>query len=360
MAAFFELLHADFSIRRGLSKSALAHFTREFSVMLGAGQDIDRALLFLGEGNEDKRARRIIEDLRNRVRSGKSLAASLAEHPQVFSSLYISIARAGEAGGQLAAALARLADLLEREARLSASIQYTLIYPALLALASVGTIVLLLTQVLPQFTPMFEQAGAQLPGPTRFLLDLGSIVQHEGAWFLVGLLCAGLALYRTLREPGPRLALDRLVLRLPLVGTLMRRAEAARMMRILGTLLSNGVSLVSALAISRGVLGNLVAAGIVDAAATQVKAGAHLAVSLGAGRFFPIQTIHLLQLGEETGKLGEMALRAADIHDEQVHQSVERLVALLVPAITIFMGVVVAAIVGSLLVAMLSLNDLAV
>jgi general secretion pathway protein F len=146
----------------------------------------------------------------------------------------------------------------------------------------------------------------------------------------------------------------------PIAGTLMRRAEAARLTRTLGTLLSNGVSLVSALAISRGVLGNRLAVNILDAAATQVKAGSHLAGALGAGRFFPLQTIHLLQLGEETGKLGEMALRAADIHDDQVHQSVARLVALLVPAITIFMGVVVAGIVGSLLVAMLSLNDLAV
>jgi general secretion pathway protein F len=355
-----ELLHADFSIRRGLSKSTLASFTRELSVMLSAGQDIDRALVFLVEASDDKRARRTIEDLRNQVRGGKSLAASMGEHPQIFSSLYISLVRAGEASGQLAATLARLADLLERDSRLAASLHSALIYPALLALASVGTIVLLLTQVLPQFTPMFEQAGAKLPELTRFLLQLGDVVERDGAWVLLAGLCLILVLYRSLREPGPRLMVDRLVLRVPLVGTLLRRAEAARMTRTLGTLLSNGVSLVSALAISRGVLRNRVATKIVDAAATQIKAGAHLATSLGVGRFFPVQTIHLLQLGEETGKLGEMALRAADIHDDQVHQSVTRLVALLVPAITIFMGVVVAGIVGSLLVAMLSLNDLAV
>jgi general secretion pathway protein F len=355
-----EFLHADFSFGRGLPKSTLAHFTRELSVMLGAGQDIDRALLFLTEASEDKRARRVSEDLRNRVRGGKSLAASLAEHPQVFSRLYVSLVRAGEAGGQLAQALARLADLLEREARLTASVQSALIYPALLALAAVGTIVLLLTVVLPQFTPMFEQAGAQLPGPTRFLLNIGAVVQDDGGWFLVAVLCAVLIVYRALRQSGPRLIVDRLVLTMPILGVLIRRTQASRLTRTLGTLLSNGVGLVSALAIARGVLGNLVAAKIVDEAASQVKAGSHLAVALGAGRFFPLQTIHLLQLGEETGKLGEMALRAADIHDEQVHQSVERLIALLVPAITILMGVVVAGIVGSLLVAMLSLNDLAV
>jgi general secretion pathway protein F len=143
------------------------------------------------------------------------------------------------------------------------------------------------------------------------------------------------------------------------VGPLIRWVQAARLTRTLGTLLRNGVGLVPALVIARDVLGNLVAARLVDRATSEVKAGARLAASLAAGGFFPLQTIHLLRLGEETGRLGEMALRAADIHDDQVHHTVSRIVALLVPVITVVMGLVVAGIVGSLLVAMLSLNDLA-
>jgi general secretion pathway protein F len=304
--------------------------------------------------------RRIVSGLRDRVRGGKSLAAGMAEHPHVFSRLYISLVRASEAGGNLAEGLANLAEMLERESRLASSIRSALIYPALLVTAAVGTIALLLAYVLPQFTPIFEQAGAKLPGTTRALIEAGDIVRSDGAFLLVVLLCLALAAQRALREPGPRIALERLALRLPVLGVFVRRSQAAHLVRTLGTLLVNGVGLVAALAIARDVLGSRIAERAVDAAAVQVKAGGRLAAALAAHGFFPIQTIHLLQLGEETGTLGQMALRAAAIHDEQVRQSLQRMVTLLVPAITIVMGVIVAGIVGSLLTAMLSLNDLAI
>jgi general secretion pathway protein F len=354
-----EFLNADFALRRGLPKAAIAHVTRELSVMLEAGQDIDHALRFLVETSENGRAKRILQDLRDSVRGGKSLAASLAEHPQMFSRLYVSLVRAGEAGGKLAESLSHLADLLEREARLAATIQSALVYPALLVAASVGTIVLLLTYVLPQFTPIFAQAGAQLPTPTRVLIGIGDLVRKYGSMILIALLVLSLVAARALREPSPRMAAERALLYIPIVGPLIRRVQAARVMRTLGTLLRNGVGLVPALVIARDVLGNLMAAKLVDRATSDVKAGARLAAALAAGGFFPVQTIHLVRLGEETGKLADMALRAAEIHEEQVHHTISRLVALLVPVITVVMGLVVAGIVGSLLVAMLSLNDLA-
>lgn len=354
-----EFLNADFALRRGLPKAAIAHVTRELSVMLEAGQDIDHALRFLVETSENSRAKRILQDLRDSVRGGKSLAASLAEHPQMFSRLYVSLVRAGEAGGKLAESLSHLADLLEREARLAATIQSALVYPALLVAASVGTIVLLLTYVLPQFTPIFAQAGAQLPTPTRVLIGIGDLVRKYGSMILIALLALSLVAARALREPSPRMAAERALLYIPIVGPLIRRVQAARVMRTLGTLLRNGVGLVPALVIARDVLGNLMAAKLVDRATSDVKAGARLAAALAAGGFFPVQTIHLVRLGEETGKLADMALRAAEIHEGQVHHTISRLVALLVPVITVVMGLVVAGIVGSLLVAMLSLNDLA-
>jgi general secretion pathway protein F len=354
-----EFLHADVEFRRGLPKATIAHFTRELSVMLEAGQDIDHALRFLVETSANKRAREVLQALRDQVRGGKSLATSLAEHPRVFSRLYVSLVRAGEAGGRLAESLAHLAGLLERESRLAAAIQSALTYPILLVIASLGTIVLLLTYVLPQFTPIFAQAGAQLPTPTRLLIGIGDFFRDEGGVMLVICLALFLVAYRALREPHLRMAAERALLLVPVVGTLIRRVEAARLTRTLGTLLRNGVGLVPALGIARDVLGNLTAAKLVERAMSEVKAGARLASALSSGGFFPVQTIHLVQLGEETGKLAEMALRAADIHDEQVQQTVSRMVALLVPIITIVMGLVVAGIVGSLLVAMLSLNDLA-
>jgi general secretion pathway protein F len=356
---YFDFLRADISFERGLAKPLVARFTRELSVMLQAGQDVDHALRFLVETSENKRARSVLQALRDQVRGGKSLAASLADHPQVFSRLYVSLVRAGEMGGNLAEAFSQLADLLEREMRLQASIQSALIYPALLGLASAGTIVLLVSYVLPQFTPIFAQAGAQLPMATRILIGSGDVVRDYGLTMLMVLLAAFLVAHRALREPPVRLTAEHFVLRLPIAGPMIKRIEAARFTRTLGTLLRGGVGLVPALGIAHGVLGNLTAAKIVDSAIARVRAGQPLAPALKEGAFFPVQTIHLIALGEETGRLADMALRAAAIHDEQVHLAVGRMVSLLVPAVTIVMGLVVAAIVGSLLLAMLSLNDLA-
>jgi general secretion pathway protein F len=354
-----ELLHADLSVQRGVTRTVIAQFTRELSVMLHAGQDIDRALRFLVETTEHKRARLLLQQLRDQVRGGKSLAASLAEHPAVFSRLDVSLVRAGEAGGKLAEALAHLADLLERERRLAATVQSGLTYPVFLAVASLGTIILLLTYVLPNFTPIFAQAGAELPAATRILIGTGEIVRDDGIWILIALLCLALVAHRALRQPELRMTAERALLRVPVAGLLIRRVQAARLTRTLGTLLRNGVGLVIALGISRDVLGHLSARKIVDDAVGRVKSGERVATALAEHRFFPPQTIHLLQIGEETGQLAAMALRAADIHDEQVQMSVQRLVSLLVPIVTIVMGLIVAGIVGSLLVAMLSLNDLA-
>ena len=356
---FFAHLSVDLNFGRGLPQPAVAQFTRELAVMLEAGQDIDRALRFLVETSDSKSARKVMQSLRDQVRGGKSMAASLAEHPKSFSRLYVSLVRAGETGGQLASSLAHLADLMEREARLTATVQSALIYPALLAAASIGTIALLLTYVVPQFTPIFAQAGAELPLQTRILIGLGQYMQDYGAAMLaLGLALAFLA-WRLLQSGKARLAAERMLLKMPIIGGLIRGTQAARFTRTVGTLLQNGVGLVAALGISQGVLTSVLSERAVGDAISKVKEGSRLASALAVHAFFPLHTIHMLQLGEETGKLSEMALRAAVIHDDQVQQTVQRLVALMVPVITILMGIVVAAIVGSLLVAMLSLNDLA-
>lgn len=353
------LLQMDLTLKRGLSQAQVAQFTRELAVMLEAGQDIDRALRFLTETSDSKAAHRIMQSLRDQVRGGKSMAAALAEFPESFSRLYISLVRAGEAGGQLAGSLAHLADLMEREAKLTATVQSALIYPALLAVASIGTIVILLVYVVPQFTPIFAQAGADLPIQTQILIGMGDFLKTYGALMLALLLALGLLARRLLAEQKARLSAERTLLKLPVISSLVRATQAARFSRTLGTLLGNGVSLVSALAIAQGVLTSLIATNAVADSLAKVKEGGRLASALAVHAFFPLQTIHMLQLGEETGRLSEMALRVSVIHDDQIQQTVQRLVALMVPVITIVMGVIVAAIVGSLLVAMLSLNDLA-
>jgi general secretion pathway protein F len=353
-------LSLSFTVRgQALRTSEVTDLTRELATMLGAGQDLDRALRYLAETAPNRRVGRIVGVVRDQVRDGSALAAALAAQPRSFSRLYIGLVRAGEAGGTLAATLERLATLMERERSLTATVQSALIYPALLLVAAIGAVALLLTEVLPQFVPLFAENGASLPASTQFLIDAGQAVSDDGLAALAVLLALALAAHAALRRKGPRLMFDRALLAIPVAGGLAREAMAARFARTLGTLMQNGVALIPALGIVREVLGNEAGVQAVDRATTSAKGGAGLAGPLGDSRLFPPRLIHLLRLGEETAQLGPMALRAADIHEERTRLVTQRLVSLLTPAITIGMGAVIAGIVSSLLLAMLSLNDLA-
>ena len=354
-----DLLQIELRRSRGLDKTTLGEITRELAIMLAAGQDLDRALRFVVDNTRNARARVILGSVRDKVRSGSSLAAALAAEQRSFSKLYVGVVRAGEAGGTLPTTLDRLATLLERERSLSANLRSAMIYPALLVTAAVGSIFLLLDYVLPQFTPIFEQAGAELPAATRVLMTLGTVVGTAAPWLLLTLLAGALVARELLARPTYRLKFDRMLLHLPVAGGLLRETLAARFTRTLGSLLQNGVPLIPALGIARDALGNLAAAAAVDAAAVGAKGGAGLARPLAAAGLFPARTIHLLQLGEEAAQLASMSLKAAEIHDEQARLMVQRLVALAVPTITIVMGLAVAGIISALLTAMLSLNDLA-
>jgi general secretion pathway protein F len=356
---FGSLLHADFLPRGGLSAQQITDLTRELATMLAAGQDLDRALRYALETAPNARVRIVLTRIRDQVRDGAPLSTALSKEPASFSRLYVGMVRAGEASGRLAEALARLADLLERQRRVAAAVTSALIYPCLLLVAAVGAVTLLLTEVLPQFVPLFEQNGVQLPASTQLLIDVGAFVSNWGILmlllgFVLVLLCGA-----ALRRPGPRLMADRLLLRVPIFGPLQRELIAARFTRALGTLLVNGVALIPALGIARDALGNRVAMAALDRATQSARGGGSLAQPLADAAVFPARTIHLLRLGEENAQLGTMALHAAEIHEERSQISVQRLVAMMVPAITIAMGAVVAGIVASLLSAMLSLNNLA-
>ena len=353
------LLALEFGRGDALTRQDVTALLRELATMLGAGQDLDRALRFLVDTAANARIRRVASALRDAVRDGSALAAAMAAQPRSFSRLTIGLVRAGEAGGTLAPTLERLATLMERERSLAATVQSALIYPSLLLVAATGAIALLLTQVLPQFVPLFEQNGAQLPASTQMLIAAGDAVAAYGPATLLGLAVLLAAGRVALRRPGPRLAFDRLRLRLPVYGGLAREVMAARLCRTLGTLLENGVALIPTLAIVREVLGNEAGARGLDQAAVSARGGAGLAAPLEQTRLFPVRMIHLLRVGEETAQLGAMALRAAEIHEDRTRIVTQRLVSLLTPAITIVMGAVIAGIVSSLLLAMLSLNDLA-
>ena len=353
------LLNLELGRGEALSRTELTNITRELSIMLSAGQDIDRALRFLVDTAPNKRVAAVVGRIRDAVRDGSPLAAALATQPRSFPRLYIGLVRAGEAGGTLAPTLERLATLMERERSLASTVKSAMIYPAILVVAAIGSITLLLTEVLPQFVPLFRQNGASLPRSTQMLIDFGALVSDYGLWALLLLILAGVAVRQALQRPAMRLAADRLLLRVPVIGGLSREVLAARFTRTLGTLLTNGVPLIAALGIVAEAIGNRAGVAAVELATQSAKGGAGLSAPLAAAGIMPLRTIYLLRLGEETAQLGQMSLRAAEIHEEKTRLGVNRLVSLLVPAITIIMGAAVAAIVSSLLLAMLSLNDLA-
>lgn len=355
---FAGLLHLELGGKRNLDRNTVAEFTREIAIMLAAGQDVDRALRFVVDNVGNARARTLLGDVRDKVRSGSSLADAVAAYPQSFSRLYIGLVRAGEAGGTLPATLERLADMLERERKLAASIRASMLYPVILVVAAIGSIFLLLDYVLPQFAPIFEQAGAQLPVAARILVALGDVVGAGAPWALIVVAIIVLAARRVLAYPSLRLRIDRWLLHVPIIGMLLQETLAARLTRTLGTLLQNGVPLISALTLAKDALGNLAAQEAVETASLEAKAGRGLARPLREAGVFPARTVHLVQLGEEAAQLAGLSLKAADIHEERVRLMVQRLVALAVPIITITMGLAVAGIVGTLITTMLSLNDL--
>src|SRR6201988_3909617 len=205
-----DLLQIELGGARGLDKAALAEVTRELAIMLAAGQDLDRALRFVVENIRSARARVILGGVSDKVRSGSSLAAALAAEPRSFSKLYVGVVRAGEAGGTLPTTLDRLATLLERERSLSANLRSALIYPALLIVAAIGSIILLLDYVLPQFAPIFEQAGAEVPTATRVLMTTGTVVGAATPYLLAAILIAGIVARHLLTIPAYRIRFDRL------------------------------------------------------------------------------------------------------------------------------------------------------
>ena len=352
------LLQMDLGGRRGLRKQDVADLIRELATMLTAGQDLDRALRYMQE-TAPRRMRPTVTGLRDAVRDGSPLSVAMSRYPATFPAMPVGMVRAGEAGGNLGPTLSRIADLLDRQRALASTVTSALIYPAVLFLAMIGAVTLLLTEVLPQFVPMFEQSGVALPASTQFLITAGNFVQEDGLFLLLAILVLIVALRFALRQARVRLIVDRIVLSLPVIGGLTQEVLAARFTRVLGTLLHNGVALIPALAIVRDAMGNHAARSAVEQASVTARGGGSLTRDLEAAGVFPARAIHLLRLGEETAQLAPMALRAADIHEEKTRLATQRLTALLVPAMTILMGVAVGGIVASLMTAMLSLNNLA-
>ena len=344
--------------RRSMSAREVAEFTQQLATLLGAGLPLDRSLQVLLELAESDRVKRAMSEIRDKVRQGGSLSDALDEQHGAFNRLFINMVRAGEVGGSLDVTLARLSEYLERSRDLKDSVISALIYPVLLLMLAAGSLILLLVYVIPQFTPIFEELGGDLPLITKIVLGVGSVLQNF--WWLIALL-VGLAVWwfrRMLADAEKRFAWDTRVLAMRWVGDLVAKMETARLTRTLGTLLTNGVPLLSALSIARNVIANTVLRKDVGSAAREVKTGGGLARNLARDGHFPRLALQMISVGEETGQLDSMLLKVSDTYDNEVRNTIDRLLSVFTPVVTLFLAVLIGTIVLSVLLAILSVNDL--
>ncbi|MBZ4038433.1 type II secretion system protein XpsF [Novilysobacter selenitireducens] len=335
---------------RPFAGARLVQFTQQLATLLGAGQPLDRALTILLELPEDEAAKRTVTEVRDAVRGGSSLSTALERQHGTFSRLYVNMIRAGEAGGSLHETLARLADYLERSRALQGRVINALIYPAILLVMVGLSLLFLLGYVVPQFAQMYESLDAELPLFTQVVLGVGLFVRD---WWIVLVVVPVLALWwvdRKRRDPAFRERLDGWLLRRRFFGALVAKVETARLARTLGTLVRNGVPLMAALGIGRNVMGNRVLAADVAAAAEEVKNGVALSTALGRGKRFPRLALQMIQVGEESGALDTMLVKTAETFDHETQLALDRMLAALVPLVT----VVLAGVVGVVVLAVLT------
>lgn len=344
---------------RGVSRRSLALITGQLATLLHAGLALDESLGILADLLDRPREKQSLLTLREKISGGVTLADAMAAQPKVFPGFYVSMVRAGEAGASLEAVLGRLAEFLERSEAAKEHVKSALMYPLIVAVTCCLSIAVLMMFVVPRFRPLFEQAGSALPTSARLLLDVSDLVNSY--WWLGVLipLAAVFLLVWQFKSGASRARWERVFLKLPLVGELIAKVEVVRFARTLGTLMKNGVSLLAALAITRETIGNQVFVGAVNHVLEQVKTGKGLAGPLAQTKVFPPLAIHLIRVGEESGRQEEMLFKIADIFETETRRTIDRMLALLGPALTVVLGLVVAGVIGSILTAILSVYDLA-
>lgn len=344
--------------RKTVSQEALGNLTRELSTLLRAGLSLDRALELLLNMADNPPMRAMILKIRDDVRGGAALSAAMEAHPQVFGRFYLSMIRAGEAGGALGNVLAKISEFMERSKELKETVKSALIYPTILLLVAAGSVMLLLTLVVPQFSQMFQESGKALPLPTQIVVSTGDFLRQY--WW--SLFAVGFLFYRYYKRqmaiPERRYRWDKRILRLPLIGDLVTKIEISRFSRTLSTLLGNGVSLLPAMSIVKDTVSNLVISTGLGTVRDKLKEGRGLGKPLMEEGVFPTLAIHMVMVGEETGSLGEMLNRIADVYDREVQTAVKRMLALLEPVMILGLGLIIGGIIMSILLAILKVNSL--
>lgn len=341
----------------GIRSKDLMFFTQELSTLVNSGLPLDRSLAICKELSEKEKLQSLVDEILKDIKRGRSLADSLSSHPRVFSKLYVNMVRAGEASGSLPLVLERLVEFQQSADELRSYLISSLIYPALLTLVGGASIAVLLNYVIPKFAEVFQDAGQAMPLPTQILLSLSEFTTSY--WWVMLLAAVVLAggFSRLVAGERGRWWWDRLKLRTLVIGEILTKVEMARISRTLGTLVHNAVPLVQALGIVREISGNRVIAQAIRTVAEGVKRGEGVALPMRRAQVFPPLAVHLVEVGEETGRLDVMLLRLAEVYDKDVRSAVKNFIALFEPVMILLMGVVVGAIVISMLLAIVSINE---
>ena len=352
----FELKLPSFG---GGRRRDVLYFTQEISTLLSAGIPLDRALAITTELTERPVFKGVLTEILRVLKGGRSMADSLGTHPEYFSSLYLNMVRAGEASGSLAVVFERLAEFERTKDDLQGYIVSSMVYPALLALVGVASITVLLNFVVPRFAQVFKDSRVAMPLPTKMLIEASALLQTYGLWVAGGLLVAGIALRAYIATRDGRMWWDTIRLKVPLLGDALRKAETARFARAMATLVANSVPLVQSIGIAGAIMNNRRIAGSLERVAQGVKRGEGLSAPMQRVGEFPPLAGHLVSVGEETGRLDQMFARMADIYESETRTAIKRFTSLFEPLVILIMGLIVGVLVLSILLAITSMNDVA-
>ncbi|MBI4409037.1 MAG: type II secretion system F family protein [Gemmatimonadetes bacterium] len=332
----------------GIKTRDIVIFTRQFATMINSGLPLVQSLDILAKQSENKALRTVIEQVLYDVEAGNTLADALRKHPKVFVDLYVNMVAAGEAGGILDIILLRLATFMEKNDALIRKIKGAMIYPGVIFSVAAGAVVILLVFVIPTFQNMFASAGVPLPAPTRLVIAMSQFLQTKWYLLLAGIGGAVFGIRYTYKTPNGRLQIDRIMLKAPIFGDLLRKSAVARFTRTLGTLVASGVSILDGLEITARTAGNRVIHDAIMGSRASIAGGETISEPLKRSGVFPPMVVQMINVGEQTGGLDEMLTKIADFYDEEVDTAVEALLSAMEPIMIVVLGVVV----GGMIVAM--------
>lgn len=324
-----------------IKASDIEFFSYQLSTLVNSAVPLTRALGIIIEQIENDRLRQVVEQVKYNVEHGSTLYAALAEHPKLFSELYVNMVKAGETGGVLGVVLERLAANSERQRNLKNEVLSALMYPMILLGLSTVTVAILVVFIIPRFTSMFKELGVTLPTPTRILIGVSGFMESYWWVILLGIVAAVFGIRRYIKTETGRVVFDKIKLKVPLLGSVVETFVLSRFTRTLGTLLENGVVMLPALGIVKETVGNVLYRDAIEAGENEIKRGANLAKPLEESRIFPPLVTHMIAVGEESGDPEQILMKLADYYDMEIEKKLARVTSAIGPILILVMGIIV-------------------